>query len=125
MLKIQNLRPNKKKIKEELIDLKMDKASFENSKAKRAKFLKKIRQLDIKREKIVGLIDFLQAAKLENGERIKRLEERICDLTQQLENALTVKFSLKTSSNKLETMLQTKRVAITKKGLDSLILMLN
>ena len=72
----------------------MDKASFKNSKAEKIDFLKKNRQLEIEKEKIVGLIDYLKAASLENEERIKWLEGRICDLTKQLENALTVKFGL-------------------------------
>lgn len=51
-----------------------------------------------KKKKIISLIDYLKATNLENEEGTKRLEECNRDLTQQHENALTIKVGLKSNS---------------------------
>ena len=73
----------------------MDNTSFENpSKAKKTEFLKKIRQHENEKENCLDLISSLKKANLEYENKIQLLEEHICDLTRQLENALTVKVGL-------------------------------
>ena len=70
----QNLRPNAIFFENELNVLKVDQTNFNESKAKKIKLLKKIRQLKDDKLKFIGLIDSLKAANLENEKIVKNFK---------------------------------------------------
>ena len=101
----------------ELNVLKLERASFEESKAEKIDLLKRISVFEDQKTKFIAIIDSLKKDHLEYEEKIKRLEGYIFELTQKLENSLSIKVGLEDSSKKLENMLLNQKSSNNKEGL--------
>ena len=71
--------------------------------------MKANKQLESKKEEILGMVSSLKTSNLEYEDKNIELEKKVLDLIQERDNALTVKVGLEDSSMKLGKMLSNSR----------------